>query len=144
MKKRNVITIIILVTIIITTIISFSYAYFMVSTVSDSTLGSITSSLECLDISYSESTSINMANQYPVTDEYAINNYTPLTITVTNNCTNNTNDVNYLLALTTLKDNSDNYILDNQMKILLKKQIDSNEEINSIFNEYLSNIEQVE
>ena len=83
-----------------------SYSYFTVQVSKSDTLGGVTGKVECLDISITETDQINLTNQYPMTDEVALSSVTPATITVTNNCTNNSTPVNYTLALTSLKENT--------------------------------------
>lgn len=119
--------------------VTVTYAYFKVSTTNDSTLADVSASLECVDISYSEENTINLDYDYPISDDYALANVSPVTVKVTNNCTKNVKNVNYVLALTTLN-NGSNYIEDSKMRLAVKRQLGTNSETTFIATDYLSNL----
>lgn len=139
-KKKNMVLIIVFGILLIAIIFSASYAYFRVNTSSNGTLSNISGTLECLDITYSEENVINLSNQYPMADEYALNNLTPLTVTVTNNCSANIEAVNYVLTYTSLSENT-GYIPDNKMKVAVRRKIDTNTEKTAILPSYVSDLE---
>lgn len=118
--------------------ITVSYAYFKVN-VSESGTSSISAAADCIDISYSEENTIDLDYNYPVTDEYALANVRPVTIKVKNNCSNNIDNVNYTLAITSLA-NATGYISDNKIRINVKKQVGSAAESQLITSNYLSNL----
>ena len=138
-KKKNNIYLIVFVTLLFS-LIGATYAYFRVNTTNDTTLGGVIGKIECLDITYSESNIIELDNQYPITDEYALDNLTPLTVTVTNNCTNEQEPIDYVLTYTSLSENT-GYIPDSKIRILVKRQKGSNEEKTSILPTYVNNLE---
>ena len=121
-KKNYLLYAIILVVLLIGTTIAISYAYFKLD---NSSAGSttLTTAFDCVDISLSDnSTTLKLSHNYPITDELALTSgsITPLTIKVTNNCTNS---VQYSLALSTLSltSNTGNYIADNKIRYKLLK-----------------------
>ena len=137
-KIEYIIFAIIFVIVICALTFAATYAYFKVSTDKGSTLATVNASAECLDISYGKSNDINLDYQYPITDTYALNNVVPLTITVTNNCTNNTAAIPYTLAITSLK-NASGYISDNAIRMHVKKQTGNSSETVLKTTNYLSN-----
>ena len=126
-KRKNMALIIVFGILLIAIIFSASYAYFRVNTSSNGTLSNINGTLDCLDITYSEANVINLSNQYPITDEYALGHITPLNVTVTNNCSANIDNVNYVLALTSLS-NATGFIEDSKMRIHVKRTLDGDSE----------------
>ena len=136
-NNKNITYLIVFIVLLLVIISSMSYAYFRVNTSSESTIGGIIGNTECLDISYSESNVIDLDNQYPITDEYALNNLIPVTITVTNNCTNS---INYVLTNTSLSENT-GYIEDNKMRISVKRQKENSEEKTIVSPIYLTELE---
>ena len=137
-KSRKKALIVIGVLLLIAIGIGTSYSYFQVNTTYDGTLSVINGNLSCLDITYNEQNTLNLTNQYPVTDDWALANMTPVTVTVTNNCVNTTDRINYTLALTTLK-NSTGYILDNQVRAHVKRTLPNDTEKIFKQTDYLSN-----
>lgn len=101
---------------------AITYAYFRVTTSKSSTLGNISASMECIDIAYSETGTISLDYNYPVTDTFALANITPVTVTVTNHCTNNTEAVPYTLAITSLS-NDTGYISDSAIKMNVSRKV---------------------
>ena len=88
-KRRNMIYIIIFGILLLAIIIAASYAYFLIGTANVNNLGNISATIECLNISIDEDHPISLENQYPISDEYALANLIPVTISVTNNCSTN-------------------------------------------------------
>lgn len=136
---------ILFVTILVLVGITITYAFFQVETTHSSTMGGVNASMECINISYSETgtytedSTINLNYNYPISDDYALNNVTPVTVQVKNNCTNNTTAVNYTLALTSLS-NSTGYITDNKIRINAKRKLGSSSETTLVSTNYLSNL----
>lgn len=138
--KKN--SLIIILFIILISSIGVAYAYFHITTSNDDSLARINASLECLDISFSEENTISLQNQYPITDEYALANLTPVEVTVTNNCAN-VGNVNYTLALTTLK-NSTGYISDNAIKTNMKINLNNTGDKVLKSSNYLTSLNKIE
>ena len=115
---------IVFVTLLIVLTAGATYAFFKVNSSDFSTSSTINSTMDCLNISYSETGTIDLDYQYPITDTFALqdNNVEPITVTVTNNCTNNGGSINYTLALTSLSEDS-GYIPDNKMRVNVKRKI---------------------
>ena len=132
---------ILFVTILILTGITVAYAYFKVETTHSETLSNINVTMDCVDIAYSETGTIDLDYNYPITDTYAMANVKPVTVTVTNNCTANTENVNYTLAITSLSDGTtENYIQDNQIRMNVAKKAGNSSETTLINTTYLSNL----
>lgn len=111
------------VAILIIATFAATYAYYKVSVSASNTLVNVSASLECVDLSLSDSgTSIGLSYNYPITDELALQSgsVTPVTVTVTNNCST---PMNYTLALSTLAltDSSSNYIEDSKIRYRVLK-----------------------
>ena len=138
-KTRKALLIIIGLLILLLLSIQVAHAYYTVRTTSSETLGTIKSNIDCIDISYSETGDISLNAKYPVTDEYALANFTPVTVTVTNNCTSGIDNVPYVLALTTLS-NGTGYIPDNKVKTSVKRTINSGPKGTLINADYVSNL----
>jgi hypothetical protein len=117
-------SLIIIVFLILLSSISVAYAYYRIATSYDETLARINASIDCIDISYSEENTISLENQYPITDEYALGHLTPVEVTVTNRCTNNIGNVNYTLALTTLR-NATGYIEDSAIRTNIRRNLNN-------------------
>lgn len=101
------------------TIIGIAATYAFVSGNESNSFGSypVTSSVDCIDLSYSENGAISLTNQYPVTDDVG-GTKAPVTVTVRNTCSN---QISYYLLLTTLTKSGINYMNDNQVKIKVFK-----------------------
>jgi len=140
MKKSSYIMYAILfVIILVLTGITMTYAYFKVNTNTSSTSSIVSATIDCIDISYSETNIIDLDYNYPISDEYAIKNVAPVTVNITNNCENNIADVNYTITLTSLT-NATGYIGDNKMRMYATKKI-NNKEVEVIKNKsYISNL----
>ena len=122
-KESYLIYAILFVTILVLVGITVTYAFFQVETsYSASSVGSVNAAMECINISYSETNTIDLDYNYPISDSYALTNVTPVTVQVKNNCTNNTTAVNYTLALTSLS-NSTGYIADSKIRINAKRKL---------------------
>jgi len=138
-NKRNYILYAIIFVLVVS-ILTFAatFAYLNVTTSKSSTLAQATASAECLNISYSGSNNIKLDYQYPITDTYALANITPVTVTVTNNCTNNSAAIPYTLAITSLSKSS-GHISDNKIRMHVKRKVGSASETVLKSNNYLSN-----
>lgn len=123
LNRKNIV--IIIITLIIVIGLGISFAYFYINTSYDESLANINSNIECLDISFEDSNLISLRNSYPMTDDYALSHLTPVTINVTNNCTNAVNDSYYSLVLTTLS-NETGYIDDNKIRTKIIRNINNN------------------
>jgi len=138
-KKSLIIYTVISVIVLLSVVIAITYAYYNFDPEKPSTLVNVSSSLECIDLVLSDNnTSIGLSNNYPVTDEYVKeNNLTPLTVTVTNNCST---PKQYTLALSTIAKTSDidNYIYDSKIRY----RVDKNNE-NYKGYDYLSNLTRI-
>ncbi len=85
--------------------IAASYAYFAVSTTHSNSIGTISATMDCMNVTFTNSGTgrlTGLTYQYPVTDGYAVSHVDPVVINVTNNCTTATDGTYYTLALTTL------------------------------------------
>ena len=121
-NRKYLVYVIVFVLLLIVLTAAGTYAYFKIQITSQS--GTVVGmAFDCMDITYSEENTINLEGQYPISDEYALENLTPLTITVTNNCSYNEEPINYILTLTSLSNNV-GYIPDNKMRIAVKKQLE--------------------
>jgi len=140
-KLKKVTIILAIVAVLLIGAISIAYAYIRVSTSYDSTLSNIDGELDCLDITYSESGLISANENYPISDTYALTR-TPVTVTITNNCTTNLEDISYVLAFTSLKNNT-GYIPDNKMRIATKRKLNSSAETNLTEATYLNSLDTI-
>lgn len=108
--------------ILIVLTITGTYAYYKVSTTGSGSTVKATASMECVDMSLSSSTNLNLLSyNYPITDSIATTsgNITPVTVTVTNNCSAS---ANYSIALTSMYSGTDSsYIADNQIRYKMLK-----------------------
>jgi len=136
-KKKYLFLVIFFVFLLILAGIAASYAFFEVSVTNSYTPTNAIVNLDCIDISYTEENTIDLDYNYPITDEYALKNITPVTIKVTNNCTTNVDLVNYTLALTTLR-NDEGSIADNKIRFHVKRQLAGESEEILHNNNYLS------
>lgn len=128
---------IVFVAILILATIAVTYAYFKFNVEHDTTLVNVSSSIECINLSLSDSgTSIGLSHKYPITDELATTDtgITPVTVTVTNNCSESKY---YTLSLSTigLTSSLTDYIEDNKIRYQVLKN-------DSIYKspDYLSNL----
>jgi len=119
-KKAHAMYLIIFIIIIILMGIALTYAFIKVNT-STSTLPNITASAECINITYSESTTLGLDYNYPISDKFALENVKPVTISIINTCTNNIAPLKYTLGITSLS-NTSGYISDNKIRILAKRK----------------------
>ena len=130
---------IILITALVGLTIAITYAYFSVSTSKSETLSSINATMECIDIVYSETGTISLDYNYPITDEFALANITPVTVTVTNNCSNNSEEIPYTLAITSLK-GSTGYLSDGAIRFNVSRKVGSDTENTHKSTDYLSSL----
>lgn len=128
---------IVLVILLIAATFAVTFAYYKVNTDFDTTLVNVSSTLECIDLSLSDSgTSIELSHNYPITDSLAqeSGSVTPVTVTVTNNCSE---AKQYTLALSTLAltNSTSSYIEDSKIRYKVTKN-------NATFKnvDYLSNL----
>ncbi len=140
-KAKEIALVVILILIAIN--LTVSYSYFSVNTTHDNTLSTISGHVNCLDITYEEQNSLNLSGQYPVSDEWALANMTPVTITVENNCENTDERLNYTLALSTLR-NTTGFINDNQIRMHLKRTMYGDTEKIFKNTDYVSSLNQLE
>ena len=123
-----------------------TYAYYVMQISSESSsTTAITATAECFDVILSDTDGAVSSDEhstlslgqynYPITDEFAVGNgtgtqanITPMTVTVTNNCTTGTTNVPYKLILSTFKNGDNNTISDDKMKIKITKQEDGGSE----------------
>ena len=117
-------------------LLASSYAYFNVDTTNTNKLGNIVGNIDCFGVVYYESETIGLDNSTPVTDEYALANYTPVTITVTNNCSNSTF---YYLTFSSLA-NSTGYIPDNKINIAVDKKTGNESYYRVVNPKFVSNL----
>ncbi len=117
-------------------LLASSYAYFNVDTTNTNKLGNIVGNIDCFGVVYYESGTIGLDNSTPVTDEYALANYTPVTITVTNNCSNSTF---YYLTFSSLA-NSTGYIPDNKINIAVDKKTGNESYYRVVNPKFVSNL----
>lgn len=139
-KESYLVYSILFATILVLAGITITYAFLQVEPTYSSTTGNVTALMECLDISYSETT-FDLDYNYPISDDFALsnNNITPVTVQVKNNCTSNNTAIDYTLALTSLS-NSSGYISDNKIRINAKRKLGSESETTVVNTDYLSNL----
>ena len=130
---------IVLVVILIGITIAITYAYFNVSTSKSSTLSNINATMECIDIDYSEVGTISLDYNYPITDTFALANITPVTVTVTNNCTSTSSSIPYTLAITSLK-GSVGYLSDGTIRFNVSRKVGSGAESTFKSTNYLNSL----
>ena len=84
---------------------------------------SITGKTDCIDIELSDNNPSGLTYNYPITDTFATTgeNIKPVTITLTNRCTEATKSVNYSVILTSLAKSAESYITDEKIKVMVKK-----------------------
>lgn len=139
-KGNYLVYAIMFVVILILTGILISYAFFKADTISNSTTTNVTASADCIDITYSETnTIVGLDYNYPITDSYALQNITPVTVTLTNNCNNNVSSIPYKLIVTSLSD-STGYIPDSKIRINVKRSLNGGSDTELISSKYLSNV----
>lgn len=137
-EKKYIIYVIIFVVFMISISFAISYAFVNVTSPNNFETEKIDSSVECLDITYSETGTLSLTEQYPVMDSVGESS-NPVNVTITNTCTTGAN-INYTLVLTSLYKptagtNEDNYIADSKIKVQVKKgtnEVVSSKMLNSI------------
>ena len=140
-KNKRIIIVGVIVLIISAIAISATYAFFKIATDKGNTLTEVGAYAECFDINYGSENNINLDYQYPITDEFALENVEPVTITVTNNCTNNVKAIPYTLAITSLI--NDNSIPDSAIRMYVKKQVGTSAEGIVVDKGYLSDVSKI-
>ena len=126
-KKKKILLILAFFVLLLILFIGITYSYFDVGTSFNGNLGNISSSIECINVSLSTEDLIMLENQHPVTDEYALENYTPVTITVTNHCTSNPKNTAYTLAISSFSDET-GYIQDSQIRTKITRNLNNSGE----------------
>jgi len=111
------------VAILIVATVAVTFAYYKINVDYDSTLVNVSASLECIDLSLSDNnTTLGLSYNYPITDTLAqqSGSVTPVTVTVTNNCSD---AKAYTLALSTigLSTTLDSYIEDSKIRYRVLK-----------------------
>ena len=110
------------------------------------TSATVQGDFECLDVSFNQTGAINLNKNYPVTDDYALANFTPIEATITNNCS--TNAVNYVLSLSSIYLKSANYdtgyIPDTKIRVKTLKQVGTNAESSLKGPIYLNTLSQLD
>lgn len=91
---------IVFVLLLIAVAIAVTYAYFHVSTSKSETLSDIEALMECMEFEYGEG-EVDLAYNYPITDEFALENIEPLPVMIANYCQDNLSDIKYDLVFTT-------------------------------------------
>lgn len=122
-KANYLLYLIVLVIILIVATFAITFAYYKVNVSSVTTLVNINSTLECIDLDLSNNgTNISLSHNYPITDKLAetSGSITPVTVTVTNNCSDSKK---YTLALSTMASSSatSDYIEDNKIRYKVLK-----------------------
>lgn len=126
-KKTDLILVVILILIIALIGILFSYARFHVDAINNATTTTIKGTFECLDVNYNQDGVLSLNKNYPVSDAYALENFTPINVTITNNCSSETTPVDYALSLSTiyqkLKNYADDYISADKIRMKVLKTV---------------------
>jgi len=140
LKKRKLFVYISLAVVILLIItFSITYAYFKINISYDKTPINIISTVECVDLNIAEGTTdIALTYNYPISDELALNGgATPVTVTITNNCSS---EIKYSLVLSTLTKETEqsNYIDDSKIRYKIIKNGDDFKGI-----DYLNNINKI-
>jgi biopolymer transport protein ExbD len=142
LSKINLILGLILLVVVFLIILLFSYAHFKVNINNNATASTVQTDFACLDVSFNQTGAINLNKNYPVTDAYALANFTPITATVTNNCSSE--QVNYVLSLSSIYLKTDNYdtsyIPDSKIRVKALKQVGTNTESTLKDTRYLSEL----
>lgn len=112
-----------LVVLLIIATFAITYAYFKVNTSYVTTLVDVSANLDCIDLQLSNSGgNLSLSHNYPITDELAQSSgsITPVTVSVTNNCSTSKN---YTLALSTLSltNSTSTYIEDSKIRFKVTK-----------------------
>lgn len=143
-NKVDIILAIILLLIISLVIMLFSYARYYAEGVNSTTTSTIQGSFECLDISTSQTGVLSLNKNYPVTDNYALENFTPVIVTLTNNCSASTSAIPYILSLANLYqkslDYNTKYIPSNKIRLKVLKTVGAEAETTKIDTNFLSNV----
>ena len=115
------------VIVLIVAAVAVTYGYFKVSTSKTEALSNVNTQTECMNFNYSEKNTINLEYLWPITDEFALKNLTPVTITATNNCTNNEKGMNYTLALTNfaIEAEKNNFLMGDTIRIYVTKKLNT-------------------
>ena len=130
-KKLSIYYVLVLLTILLVGIISATYAYFQIKSNKDTATSTITGTTDCFNITFedkSDSNTINLDKNYPITDEYALGqtnsvyNLKPVVIKVTNHCTQVQDKLNYKLVITTLAKDT-GYITNDKIRYDVKKAL---------------------
>ena len=136
MNKKRVWLLAIVTVVLLILVVNVTYAYFTSTSGTSSSTVVIGGKTDCLDIDFStNSNEVSLPYNYPVSDDFATSNITPVEIEVTNKCTNVQKDIKYTLVLTTLANANDNSIDNSKLRMRILKD-------ESIFkaNNYLSNL----
>ncbi len=129
----------IIVVVLIITIVTFSYAYFdAVDKNNNNATVNIGGKTACIDVEVSGNTINNLTYNYPITDDFALqnNHVTPIEVTVTNTCTEG-DAIDYSIILTALSTGT-NYIPDSKIKVKVDKVIGSTSPENVISTKMLN------
>ncbi len=117
--------------------VTSTYAYYASSLTSDSaSQTTITATSECFDVvlngtteagSDTVSSTLSLGDyNYPIIDDFAVQNLTPMTVSVTNRCQTGNTAVPYKLIFTTFNDT--NLIPDEKIKVKITRQQNVEEE----------------
>lgn len=143
-SKVDIILAIILLLIISLVVMLFSYARFYVQGVNNATTTTIQGTFDCLELSTNQTGVLTLNKNYPVTDNYALANFTPVTITMTNNCSASTAAIPYILSLATLYqktlDYNTLYIPANKVRVKILKTVGTEAETTKVDTNFLSNV----
>jgi len=139
-NKYYALYVIILVILLVVITIGITYAFFSINVTNSGSKTGVQTSAACIDITYSETDTINLDYNYPISDDYALNNVKPVTIKVENKCTNNNENINYTLAITSLS-NDEGFIDDSKIRIYVERQMSGGLEGPFLITDYLNSVQ---
>jgi len=137
-KRNYILYAVLFVIILILSALAITFAFFDATNEATGTTNA-QMSLDCINISYNEEDIINLDYQYPVSDEYAISNIQPVTVTVENHCSNNIDAISYAITLSSLA-NATGFIPDTKVRVYATKQINNGTENVIQIPSYLSDV----
>lgn len=139
---KYLIYVITFVLVLIVVAVAVTYAYFLITTSKEESISEVNAQMACMDFTYSETNTIELEYLWPISDEFALANLTPVTITVTNNCENSEDSINYVLALTNgvIAAEEEMFLKGDTIRIYATKKVDTNEEEELIKTDYLNSL----
>lgn len=128
-NKSYMFYLIIMISVLIISGLTVSYAYYnVINANANKTSSTVTGKTECVSITLSDNGAVGLTYNYPISDTYAVDHVTPVKVTIKNTCPAGQSDIDYSVLLTSLSDSatSSTYIGDANIKTKINKTVGSN------------------